>query len=56
MKRFLEFVENGKWIRMGDWNPKEIELLNTLQLLSAKPVVYLVNMSRKDFLRLKNKW
>lgn len=41
---------------MKDWSIKEIDFLNTLLLLTAKPVVYLVNLSEKDFLRKKNKW
>jgi obg-like ATPase 1 len=27
-----------------------------LQLLTAKPVTYLVNLSEKDYIRKKNKW
>ena len=27
-----------------------------LQLITAKPVVYLVNLSEKDYIRKKNKW
>lgn len=34
----------------------QIEFLNNLQLLTAKPAVYLVNMSEKDYLRQKNKY
>jgi obg-like ATPase 1 len=30
--------------------------VNGLQLLTAKPVVYLVNLSEKDYIRKKNKW
>ena len=41
---------------MGEWNPTEIEALNKLQLLSAKPVIYLVNLSEKDYIRKKNKF
>lgn len=33
-----------------------MEVLNEFQFLTAKPVVYLVNMSEKDFVRQKNKW
>ncbi|KAJ8603188.1 hypothetical protein MRB53_042241 [Persea americana] len=32
-----------------------VEVINTLFLLTAKPVVYLVNLSEKDFIRQKNK-
>ncbi|KAJ3108674.1 hypothetical protein HDU97_000530 [Phlyctochytrium planicorne] len=49
-------VEQKKDVREGDWNGKDIELINTLQLLTAKPVVYLCNLSEKDYCRKKNKW
>jgi len=34
----------------------QIEIVNGLQLLTAKPVTYLVNLSEKDYIRKKNKW
>ena len=34
----------------------QIEVINPLFLLSAKPVVYLVNLSEKDYIRKKNKY
>ena len=42
--------------RFGTWSNKEVDFLNTLQLLTAKPSVYLVNLNEKDFIRKKNKW
>jgi obg-like ATPase 1 len=33
----------------------QIEVINTLLLLTAKPVIYLVNLSEKDYERKKNK-
>ena len=33
----------------------QVEVINPLFLLTAKPVVYLVNLSEKDFVRKKNK-
>lgn len=45
-----------KDIRKADWNNKEIDVVNGLQLLTAKPVTYLVNLSEKDYIRKKNKW
>ncbi len=33
----------------------QVEVINPLFLLTAKPVVYLVNLSEKDYLRQKNK-
>jgi obg-like ATPase 1 len=34
----------------------QIDVVNNLQLLTAKPVTYLVNLSEKDYIRKKNKW
>ncbi|KAJ9147167.1 hypothetical protein P3X46_029359 [Hevea brasiliensis] len=34
-------LEDGKDVRLGDWKAADIEILNTFQLLTAKPVVYL---------------
>lgn len=34
----------------------QIDVINSLQLLTAKPVTYLVNLSEKDYVRKKNKW
>uniref|UniRef100_A0A8C6B985 Obg like ATPase 1 n=1 Tax=Monodon monoceros TaxID=40151 RepID=A0A8C6B985_MONMO len=39
-----------------DWNDKEIEVLNKHLFLTSKPMVYLVNLSEKDYIRKKNKW
>lgn len=39
-----------------EWKAGEVEVLNEYQFLTAKQVVYLVNMSEKDFIRQKNKW
>jgi ribosome-binding ATPase YchF (GTP1/OBG family) len=35
---------------------RDVDVLNTLQLLTAKPAVYLVNLTEKDYNRKKNKW
>ncbi|WFD08115.1 hypothetical protein MVES1_003484 [Malassezia vespertilionis] len=48
--------EDDMDVRKGDWNGKEVELINTLRLLTAKPVIYLVNLSERDYARKKNKW
>jgi obg-like ATPase 1 len=34
----------------------QVEVINPLFLLTAKPVVYLINLSEKDFIRKKNKY
>ncbi|PYI35172.1 GTP-binding protein YchF [Aspergillus indologenus CBS 114.80] len=54
--KVLEWLREGKDVRKGDWGPKEVETINPLMLLTAKPVVYLVNLSEKDYIRQKNKY
>ncbi|CAD8205775.1 unnamed protein product [Paramecium octaurelia] len=49
-------LENKKWVRTGDWNFKEVEILNKYYFITAKNVVYLVNLSQQDFMTRKNKW
>lgn len=56
LQALLAFVKSGKDVRSGDWKATEIEWINPLFLLSAKPVVYLLNLSENDYKRKKNKW
>ncbi|KAI9737309.1 MAG: Obg-like ATPase [Claussenomyces sp. TS43310] len=55
IEKVLALLKDGGDVRKGDWTPKEVETINPLFLLTAKPVVYLVNLSEKDFIRKKNK-
>ncbi|KAK4659409.1 Obg-like ATPase [Podospora pseudocomata] len=56
IEKILAHLRDGKEVRKGTWGPKEIEVINPLFLLTAKPVVYLVNLSEKDYIRKKNKY
>ncbi|GAB7338768.1 hypothetical protein MBLNU457_5477t1 [Dothideomycetes sp. NU457] len=55
IEKVLELLKSGKDVRRENWGPKEVEVINPLFLLTAKPVVYLVNLSEKDYIRQKNK-
>lgn len=54
--RVKEFLEGGEDIRYGTWTGLEVEMLNEQQLLTAKPVIYLANMSEKAYIAKGNKW
>ncbi|GAA5815165.1 hypothetical protein MFLAVUS_008671 [Mucor flavus] len=54
--KILEWIQAGNDVRHGDWSNKEIEIINGLHLITAKPVIYLANLSEKDYIRKKNKW
>ncbi|XP_046603942.1 adenylate kinase 9 isoform X2 [Neodiprion virginianus] len=49
-------VDEKKHIRFADWSANDIEVLNKYLFLTSKPVIYLVNLSEKDYIRKKNKW
>jgi len=49
-------IEQKRHIRFGEWNANDVELLNKHLFITAKPMIYLVNLSEKDFIRKKNKW
>lgn len=55
-ERVLALLKEETDVRFGNWSQKDTDFLNTWQLLTAKPVVYLVNLSEKDFARKKNKF
>jgi obg-like ATPase 1 len=56
-KKCEDILKNqNKPVRFGDWKPGEVEYVNILQCLTAKPVVYLVNMCEEDYIKKKNKW
>jgi ribosome-binding ATPase YchF (GTP1/OBG family) len=54
--KVLDLLQKNKWVRHGDWSNAEIGILNTHRLITAKSVVYLVNLSEDDFVSKKNKW
>jgi obg-like ATPase 1 len=57
VQKLLAYVrDDRKEVRFGEWSAREIEWLNDIQLITAKPVVYLVNMSEADYFNKKNRW
>ncbi|TVY55845.1 Obg-like ATPase 1 [Lachnellula cervina] len=50
-------LEQDKPVRDGTWTSAEIELINEkMQLITTKPVIYLVNLTMKDYIRQKSKY
>ncbi|CEP12926.1 hypothetical protein [Parasitella parasitica] len=50
VERLAEFMAQGRDVRKGDWNNNEVNTINNLHLLTAKPMIYLCNGSEKDFI------
>jgi len=51
-----ECLGSGKWIKDEKWNMLEVEFLNECLFLTAKPVIYLVNIGNGEYAKKKNKW
>jgi obg-like ATPase 1 len=49
-------VEQKRHIRFGTWGANAVEVLNKHLFITTKPMIYLINLSEKDFIRKKNKW
>ena len=55
LEKIHAWLVSGKDVRLGDWSAFDVECLNRYQLLTAKPVVYMINLSEKDYVRKRNK-
>ncbi|QPG74761.1 Obg-like ATPase [Brettanomyces nanus] len=56
VKRVIKLLEDGQRVANREWNAREVEVINSMLLLTAKPCIYLVNLSERDYIRKKNKW
>lgn len=57
LTKCMELLKTDKrWIRHFDWAEKDFEHLNKHLFITSKPVVYLCNMSERDFERKKSKY
>merc|ERR1711991_894194 len=57
IEKTIALLESGTEVMACDeWTNKEIVMLNTLHLLTAKPAVVLVNMSEKGYRKKKSKF
>lgn len=56
LDKVMELYNNNKNVRDAEWNYKEVEYLNKYLFFTAKPTLYLVNISEQDYIKKKNKW
>ncbi|QLL34464.1 hypothetical protein HG536_0G03260 [Torulaspora globosa] len=55
IERIIKLLQDGQRVANQNWSPKEVEVINSMFLLTAKPCIYLINLSQKDYIRKKNK-
>jgi len=56
VNKVLAVLKKNKQIRLEEWKATEVDILNSLCLLTAKPTVYLINMNENDYIKKGNKW
>lgn len=58
MDKVDEMLETNVPLRSGNWSTEEVAKINELmpQCITLKPMVYLVNLDAKSFIRKANKW
>ncbi|KAI9096479.1 P-loop containing nucleoside triphosphate hydrolase protein [Phlyctochytrium arcticum] len=57
MEKLKKMLEENIPIASGEFSTTEVELINEkMRLITTKPVIYLINLSKTDLLRKKNKW
>jgi|GWRWMinimDraft_12_1066020.scaffolds.fasta_scaffold57268_2 obg-like ATPase 1 len=49
LDKVKELFDQKKWVKDATWLGREIVILNTFNFLTAKPVVYLVNISETEY-------
>eukprot|EP01104_Vermistella_antarctica_P010872 TRINITY_DN2946_c0_g1_i1.p1 TRINITY_DN2946_c0_g1~~TRINITY_DN2946_c0_g1_i1.p1 ORF type:complete len:414 (+),score=127.35 TRINITY_DN2946_c0_g1_i1:27-1244(+) len=57
MEKVTALLEADKPVRDAEWNQVEVDTIREKlpNLITTKPIIYLLNMSKKDFARKKNK-
>ena len=55
LTKVRDVLKTNLSVKDADWKADEIDVLNRYQFLSAKPVVYLLNMSPEDYKKKTNK-
>lgn len=55
VERIIQLLKDGHRVANQTWTSKEVEVINSMLLLTAKPSIYLINLSERDYIRKKNK-
>lgn len=56
MQKVLDMLYEGQRLRVGQWLEEEAAILNRYNFLTAKPLVYLINVSEEDYAANDNKY
>ena len=51
LEKVKAMLDEGVHVKDGDWVPREIEILNKYLFLTSKPVIYLVNIGKEEYIK-----
>ena len=51
IEKVKTMLEAGSSVKDGDWEPKAVEVLNKYLFLTAKPVIYLANIGKEQYVK-----
>lgn len=56
LNKLLDTLYEGRKISSGEWDDEEIDIINSYNFLTAKPSVYLLNVSESEYVSGKNQY
>lgn len=51
INRVIEMLKAGIFVKDGEWSAKDVEFLNKHLFLTSKPVIYLVNIGKEEYIK-----
>ena len=56
VQKVVELSKEGSDVRNHEWAARDIEYLNKHLFLTSKPIIYLVNIGRDQYIKKQNPW
>ena len=56
INRVVEMLKAGVFVKDGEWSAKDVDFLNKHLFLTSKPVIYLVNIGKEEYVKKQNAW
>ncbi len=51
INRVIEMLKAGIFVKDGEWSAKDVDFLNKHLFLTSKPVIYLVNIGKEEYIK-----
>ena len=51
INRVIEMLKAGVFVKDGEWSAKDVDYLNKHLFLTSKPVIYLVNIGKDEYIK-----